>query len=377
MSMTRIPPSGCGTSSQPDLLRPETWTNGISETSGPTTSEATCNVTSSLASQAGPTRSGSRGGRMIDQSGPDRVPANRSASRARDAVKPTSDTFGPPSETLSLSGALQSSLESRLQARQAALGSPLYALKWKRWDMESGPPICALRASAPRTSANDSGLLGWPTPNAGPQNDTDAKWRTRRAALKAEKRNGNGFGLTLGMAASLVGWPSPTAGNAAGSQVARGATATGRRADGSKATVSLPHVATLAGWPTPTSNSGTGAGGQGRKGGPNLQTVAGWATPAARDFRSEQATDTFNQKRWGHSRGKPLSAQAECLTTIGPARLTASGEMLTGSSARMASGGRLNPEHSRWLMGYPVEWGRYAPTETPSSRRLRKSSSRR
>ena len=34
------------------------------------------------------------------------------------------------------------------------------------------------------------------------------------------------------------------------------------------------------------------------------------ATPAARDYRSESATDEFNQKRWGHSRGKPLSAEA-------------------------------------------------------------------
>ena len=35
-------------------------------------------------------------------------------------------------------------------------------------------------------------------------------------------------------------------------------------------------------------------------------------TPAARDWKSESATDEFNEKRWDHPRGKPLSA----LTTL-------------------------------------------------------------
>jgi hypothetical protein len=48
-------------------------------------------------------------------------------------------------------------------------------------------------------------LSGWPTPNAGPQNDTDSTWQERRELLKAQHKNGNGFGLTLGMAVQTIG----------------------------------------------------------------------------------------------------------------------------------------------------------------------------
>ena len=76
----------------------------------------------------------------------------------------------------------------------AADGSPEYVLTWKHWDMESGPPICALRARGRRTS--DSDCSGWPTPKA------------HRPDQDSQYARGN---PTLGRVASMAGWVSPTA----------------------------------------------------------------------------------------------------------------------------------------------------------------------
>ena len=76
-------------------------------------------------------------------------------------------------------------------------------------------------------------LAGWPTARA---ND----------GTGAKIPPGRDGGVALKTAALLAGWPTPTVGNATGSQMAKGASATGRRPDGTKATVSLPQVANLA-----------------------------------------------------------------------------------------------------------------------------------
>lgn len=122
------------------------------------------------------------------------------------------------------------------------------------------------------TAENDSGL--WPTPAAALHNLTEPVEAVlaRRARIKAERKNGNGFGLQLTTAVKL--------------------------------------------WPTPSAN--------------------------------EDAAGTPNGKMQ-----KMLGNHPEI---------------------RNSGSGTLNPTWVEWLMGFPLGWTALEPSETPSSRRSRKSS---
>ena len=106
--------------------------------------------------------------------------------------------------------------------------------------------------------------------------------------------------------------------------------------------------------------------------------LSGWPTPAvADDNNSRYSPEAIEREAARDKKGSNLGTAAYIqMTHSGPARLTARGELLTGSSAGMASGGQLNPAHSRWLMGYPPEWDDCAATAMPSSRKSRLSSSK-
>lgn len=145
----------------------------------------------------------------------------------------------------------------------------------------------------------------------------------RRRALKAQHKNGNGFGLTLGMAASLAPWPTP----------------------GAQVLDPKPNIV----WPK-TSKADPQVG---------LADVAAmvapWATPTASEkVRSEDFQE-----------GRTLTARE----ALGPKS--------SGFPAEMGKPGQLNPAFSLWLMGYPTEWALCAAQATRSARKRQPSSSAR
>lgn len=107
---------------------------------------------------------------------------------------------------------------------------------------------------------------------------------------------------------------------------------------------------------------------------PRQAYLAGWKTPRANDCKGG-LDPTGSSNRAESDFFLPDQARA-MMHHNQAARLTACGQMLTGCSAGMESGGQLNPAHSRWLMGLPPEWDACAPTATPSTAKRPASSSK-
>jgi hypothetical protein len=250
-------------------LRLVTLTKGVLRMYDQQTLPGMTSAISSPVSVGGVMRSDLPVGPTTAPCGPDHALANLSAKQALERGLMTKDTYGRHSAGSSTSDDLQFALENRLRVSLVVTGSPEYALTWKQWDMESGPPICALRASARRTSGNDFG-----------------------------------------------------------------------------------------GWPTPDYCSGSG-------GRVSSDPVAGWVTPSSRDWK-----DTPGMSQTGTNPDGSTRTRIDQL----PRQAAIAGQTQSGFPAPMEKRGVLNPALSRWLMGYPAEWGCCGATAMQLCHKSRKSS---
>jgi hypothetical protein len=258
--------------------------------------------------------------------GQDLVPANHFHQQEMEKAQQTNDISGPNSTVWSKSAALQESLANRLQEKVEHLGSTLYKLTWRKKITPQGWLYSQLVASGHRTKDKD--CTGLPKTHWSTTRTTDGK------AVRVSKTTGQTFGINLADQAKLSHWPTPLGQDQIGS--ARTTTQAQKWKDPSS--------------PQQTQHTSLDAA-----------RLAHWPTPIKSDARGSAGAEP-----------RKMAELPNLVRLTGPMRLTATGQIQTGSTVEITSGGQLNPAHSRWLMGLPTEWDDCAVTVTPLSHRKRK-----
>jgi hypothetical protein len=310
-----------------------------------TMSKDTPKPISSLGSASGHTPSDRQVSQTKRPCGQDHAPANRSHQQEAEQAQQTNDISGLNSTVWSKSAALQESLANRLQEKVEHLGSTLYRLTWRKKTTPRGWSYSQLVASAHRTK--DKGSIGLAKTHWSTTRTTDGTGGPTLIeiqdgnAVRVSKTTGQTFGINLADQAKLSHWPTPL----------------GQDQIGSARTTTKAQK-----WSDPSSRQ------QKFHTSLNAARLAHWPTPAQRDHKGGYQSGRIRN-------GKISTDTLDVATQLtGPMRLTATGQIQTGSTVEMTNGGQLDPAHSRWLMGLPTEWDDCAATVTLSSRRKRKHS---
>ena len=218
-------------------------------------------------------------------------------------------------------------LGEKLKQKTDQLGSSLYNLTWKDRATPAGRLLPQLVASVRRIKESDCTgpeRAPWASPIRGNAKGTYYNRYTENGIEQGRSQ-------MLQDQVQLAAWPTPAA---------MGDTTGGASMDDA--------MRAIAGEPRP---SGAQRGTKLKE----MVMLAAWPTPASRDWKDSPGMATEATNPDGSKRMR-LDQLARVVNLATPARLTASGEMLTGSSAGMESGGQLNPCMSRWLMSLPVAW---------------------